>query len=162
MEGAKSQEVEADGVPASELWNIYAGLGFVQLFHKLLPQVLRKVDVVRGDGGVGTVLQVTLASPGDPGAKELTYQEEFVKIDNEKRVKETLAIQGDVLKLGFTKYVTRLEVIEKGPCSSAIRSTLEYEFPDGHPEIEDAANTAPLAAAAQSIVKYVKEQKQAN
>ncbi|CAN6228188.1 unnamed protein product [Urochloa humidicola] len=157
MKGAKSQEVEADGVPASELWGIYAGLGFVQLFHKLLPRVLRKV-------GVGTVLQVTLASPGeDPaGGRELTYQEEFVRIDSEKRVKETLAIQGDVLKLGFTKYVTRLEVIEKGPCSSAIRSTLEYEFPDEHPEIEDAASTAPLAAAAESIVQYVKEQKQAS
>ncbi|RLM74233.1 hypothetical protein C2845_PM15G20340 [Panicum miliaceum] len=160
MKGSKSHEVEADGVPASELWDdIYAGLGFVQLFHKLLPQVLRKVDVVRGDGGVGTVLQVTLVPPGNPAGPEMTYQEEFVKIDHENRVKETLAIEGDVLKLGFTTYVTRLEIIEKGPSSSAIRSALEYEFDDGHPEIEDAASTAPLDAAAEKIAQYLKEQK---
>jgi hypothetical protein len=65
MKGSKSNVVEAAGVPASELWDIYATLRFVQLFHQLLPQVLRKVEVVRGDGGVGTVTQVTVVPPGD-------------------------------------------------------------------------------------------------
>lgn len=102
---------------------------------------------------------VATTSLGNPAGPEMTYQEEFVKIDHENRVKETLAIEGDVLKLGFTRYVTRLEVIEKGPSSSAIRSTLEYEFDDGRPEMEDAASTAPLDAAAEKIAQYLKEQK---
>ncbi|CAL5069717.1 unnamed protein product [Urochloa decumbens] len=159
MKGSKSHEVGADGVTASALWDIYATLRFVQLFHELLPQVLRKVDVARGDGGVGTVIQVTVVPPGNPGAQPMTYQEEFIKIDNENRVKEAVVVAGDILKLGFTKYLTRLEIIEKGPCSSVIRSTIEYEFDDGRPELEDSVSTAPLDAAAEKIVQYLKEQK---
>ncbi|KAG2568410.1 hypothetical protein PVAP13_7NG150100, partial [Panicum virgatum] len=156
MKGSKSHEVEADGVPASDLWDdIYAGLGFVRLFHKLLPQVLRKVDVVRDDGGVGTVLQVTLISPGNPAGPEMNYQEEFVKIDDENCVKETLAIEGNVLKLGFTTYVTQLEITEKGPSSSAIRSTLEYEFDDGHPEMEDAVSFKPILLSAHKLILLI-------
>ncbi|CAO2043537.1 unnamed protein product, partial [Urochloa humidicola] len=147
------------GVTASALWDIYATLRFVELFHELLPQVLRKVEVVRGDGGVGTVTQVTVVPPGNPGGQPMTYQEEFIKIDNKNRVKEAVVVGGDIPKLGFTKYLTRLEIIENGPCSSVIRSTIEYEFDDGRPELEDAVTTAPLDAAAEKIVQYLKEHK---
>jgi hypothetical protein len=60
MKGSKTHELEAD-VPAAELWKIYGTLRFVELVHKLLPQVLYKVEVVSGVGGVGTVIKVTLA-----------------------------------------------------------------------------------------------------
>lgn len=66
--------------------------------------------------------------------------------------------EGDILAIGFTKYVTRFEIVEKGPGSSVIRSTVEYEFDDGRDELEAAASTAPLAAAAETIAKYVKGQ----
>ncbi|CAN6236100.1 unnamed protein product, partial [Urochloa humidicola] len=69
-------------------------------------QVLHQVEVVRGDGGVGTVIKVTLP-PGIPGRH--SYKEEFVKIDNENRVKEAAVIEGDILELGFITYVTRFE-----------------------------------------------------
>ncbi|KAL6838893.1 hypothetical protein ACP4OV_031329 [Aristida adscensionis] len=155
MKGTKCHELEA-AVPASDLWAIYGTLRFVELVHTLLPQVLHKVDVLRGDGGVGTVIQVTFP-PGNPGPQ--SYQEEFVKIDNENLVKEAAAIEGDILAIGFTKYVTRFEITGKGPGSSVIKSTVEYEFDDGHPELEAAASTAPLAVAAERLVQYVKEQK---
>ncbi|XP_062226589.1 norbelladine synthase-like [Phragmites australis] len=154
MKGSKTHELEAN-VPASELWKIYGTLRFVELVHELLPQVLHKVDVVSGNGGVGTVIQVTFP-PGNPGPQR--YKEEFVKIDNENLVKEAAAIEGDILNLGFIKYVTRFEIISKGASSSVIRSTVEYEFDDGRPELEGAASTAPLAAAAERLVQYVKEQ----
>jgi hypothetical protein len=87
-----------------------------------------------------------------------SYSEEFVKIDNENRVKEAAVIEGDLLSLGFITYVTRFQIIEKGPSSSVITSTVEYEYHDGRPELEAAASTAPLAAAAERLVQYVKEQ----
>lgn len=61
--GSKGHELEAD-VPASELWKIYGTLRFVELVHELLPQVLHQVDVVRGDGTVGTVIKVAFP-PGE-------------------------------------------------------------------------------------------------
>jgi hypothetical protein len=67
--------------------------------------------------------------------------------------------EGDLLDVvGFTSYVTRFEIIEKGPSSCVIKSTVEYEFDDGRTELEAAASTAPLAAAAETMVQYVKEQ----
>lgn len=101
-------------------------------------------------------------SVGNPGGQPMTYQEEFTKIDNENRLREALVVAGDILKLGFTKYLTRLEIIAKGPCSSVIRSTIEYEFDEGqHPDLEDAVSTAPLDAAAEAIVQYLREQRAA-
>jgi hypothetical protein len=97
-----------------------------------------------------------LLGTGNPGPQ--SYEEEFVKIDNESRVKEAAVIKGDILDLGFTTYVTRFEIVEKGPGSTVIRSTVEYEYDDGRPELEAVASTAPLAAAAERLVQYVKEQ----
>ncbi|RLM73233.1 hypothetical protein C2845_PM15G20350 [Panicum miliaceum] len=87
-----------------------------------------------------------------------SYKEEFVRIDDGNRVKEAAVIEGDILNLGFTAYVTRFEIVEKGPGASVIRSTVEYEYDDGRPELEAAASTAPLAAAAERLVQYVKDQ----
>ncbi|GJN26568.1 hypothetical protein PR202_gb14509 [Eleusine coracana subsp. coracana] len=108
MKASKSHELVTD-VPASEQWNIYGTLRFVQLLHQLLPHVLQNVEVIRGDGGVGTVIQ------------------------------EAPTIKGDILNLGFIKYVTQLEIIAKGSSSSVIKSTVEYEFYDKCPELEAMA-----------------------
>jgi len=58
MRRSKTHEFETD-VPASELWEVYGTLRASELLHQLLPQVLAKVELVSGDGGVGTVLQLT-------------------------------------------------------------------------------------------------------
>ena len=50
MKGSKVHECETD-VPASELWAIYGTLRATEL----LPPLLAKVDLVSGDGGVGTI-----------------------------------------------------------------------------------------------------------
>ncbi|OEL13747.1 hypothetical protein BAE44_0025235 [Dichanthelium oligosanthes] len=148
--GSKSHKVEADGVPASELWDVYATLRFVCSCF---------MSCSRRSSARSRSSAATAASAPSPRSQSL-HQEEFVKIDNENRVKEAVVVAGDILKLVFTSYLTRLEIIEKGrPCYSVIRSTIEYEYDDGHPELEDAASTAPLDAAAEKIVQYLKEQK---
>ena len=103
---------------------------------ELLPHVLAKVELVSGDGGVGTILQLTFP-PGIPGLQ--SYKEKFVKLDNENYIKETETIEGDILKLGFLYYMIRFEIIGKGTTCSVIRSTIEYEIDDGHPELESMA-----------------------
>lgn len=108
------------------------------------------------DDADDTVWPPPLCWAGNPGPQSY---EEFVKIDDESRVKEAAAIEGDILDLGFITYLTRFEIVEKGPGTSVIRSTVEYEYDDGRPELEAAASTAPLAAAAERFVQYVKEQK---
>jgi hypothetical protein len=40
-----------------------------------------------------------------------------------------------------------------------IRSTIEYEIDEAHPELEAMVSTAPLAATAEKFAGYVKAQK---
>lgn len=94
---------------------------------------------------------------GIPGLE--SYKEKFTKVDNENYIKEAEAIEGDILKLGFLSYMIRFEIIAKGPNSSVIRSTVEYEIDDAHPELEAMASTAPLAATAEKFAEHAKEKK---
>jgi len=94
---------------------------------------------------------------GIPGLQ--SYKEKFIKVDNDNFIKEAEAIDGDILKLGFLAYMIRFEVISKGPNSSVIRSTIEYEIDDAHPEVEAMVSTAHLAAAAVKFSEHAKEKK---
>lgn len=94
---------------------------------------------------------------GIPGLE--SYKEKFTKVDNENYIKEAQAIGGDILKLGFLSYMVRFEVIAKGPDLSVIRSTVEYEVDDAHPELEAMVSTAPLAATAEKFSEHAKEKK---
>ncbi|TVU11010.1 hypothetical protein EJB05_44570, partial [Eragrostis curvula] len=155
MKGSKVHELEAD-VPASDLWAIYGTLRAAELMPELLPHVLAKVELVSGDGGVGTILELTFP-PGIPGLQ--SYKEKFTKVDNENYVKETETVEGDLLKLGFLAYRIRFEVIAKGPSLSVVRTTIEYEIDDARPELEAMVSTEPLAAAAEKFAEYAKEKK---
>ncbi|KAG2633855.1 norbelladine synthase-like [Panicum virgatum] len=155
MKGSTVHEHETD-VSASDLWAIYGTLRAAELLAELLPQVLAKVEVISGDGGVGTILQLTYP-PGIPGLE--SYKEKFIKVDNENYIKEAQVIDGDILKLGFLSYMVRFEVIAKGPDSSVIRSTVEYEIDEAHPELEAMVSPAPFAAIAEKFSEYTKEKK---
>ncbi|CAD6256832.1 unnamed protein product [Miscanthus lutarioriparius] len=155
MKGSKVHEHETD-VPVSELWAIYGSLLAAKLLPELLPHVLAKVELVSGEGGVGTILKI-IFPPGIPGLQ--SYTEKFIKVDNENYIKEVKAVEGDILKLGFMYYMVRLEIISKGPNSSVIRSTIEYEVDDAHPELEPMVGIAVLAAAAEKFSEHAKENK---
>lgn len=87
------------------------------------------------------------------------FKEQFIKVDNINYIKESVVIDGDILKIGFLYYMYRFEIVEKGASSSLIRSTIEYEIDDGHPELEAMVSTSRLAAAAERFSEYIKEQK---
>jgi hypothetical protein len=72
MRGSQSHELETD-IPASELWEVYGTLRASELLPELLPEVLAKVDVDSGDGGVGTILQLTFA-PGEIDSETTLHQ----------------------------------------------------------------------------------------
>ena len=94
---------------------------------------------------------------GIPGLE--SYKEEFTKVDNENYVKEATVIDGDLLKLGFLFYMIRIEVIAKGPGSSVVRTTVEYEIDDAHTELEAVARAAPFGVIAVKLSEHAKEKK---
>uniref|UniRef100_A0A5B6YX15 Bet v I/Major latex protein domain-containing protein n=1 Tax=Davidia involucrata TaxID=16924 RepID=A0A5B6YX15_DAVIN len=155
MQGQLSEETEVR-VPAGMVWDVYKGLELGKLVDQLLPDVLGRVEVIQGDGGVGTVVKLTFPE-GTPGVSYL--KERFTKIDEEKRVKETEIIEGGFLELGFHLYRVRLEIIEKDGESSIIRSTVEYEVDEEHADNASLVSTKALGIMAQVIGSYLADNK---
>ncbi|GAB2227523.1 hypothetical protein Droror1_Dr00009345 [Drosera rotundifolia] len=123
LSGQLSHELEIN-VPPSKAWELYARFQLGKLAEAKLPNI-EKIIVVEGDGGVGTVLEITYTPVPQVS---LIYKEKFTKIDTEKRVKETEVIEGGYLDVGFTLYRVRFEVLTKegDANSSIVRSTIEY------------------------------------
>ncbi|GLT50449.1 hypothetical protein SLA2020_239350 [Shorea laevis] len=146
MFGQVSHELEVIGVPVSVAWELYGTPRFSKLIQEGLKDVIHRLELVEGDGGVGTIIKLDLVPGVIPG---ITWYKEFTKIDNEKRVKETEDVEGGYLDLGFTLYRVRFEVIEKENDSCIIKSTVEYDIKE-----EAAANASiitiqPLAKIAE-------------
>ncbi|OWM63475.1 S-norcoclaurine synthase 2-like [Punica granatum] len=125
MFGEMSHEMEVE-VPASEAWDLFGTLRIGKLVVNL-KHLFQSVELVDGDGGVGTILELTFA-PGIPGLT--SYKEKFTKIDNENRIKETEVVEGGLLDMGFTLYRIHFQVFEKGEASCSVKSTIEYELPN--------------------------------
>ncbi|GMY06357.1 S-norcoclaurine synthase 2-like [Fagus crenata] len=113
---------------------------------------VEKIEVIEGDGGAGTIIQLTFA-PGTAGFSGC--KEKFTKVDNEKRLKETELIEGGQLELGFTLYRDRFEVIEKGEDSCIIRSTIEYEVKEDAAANASLVSIEPLANVAELAKNYL-------
>jgi hypothetical protein len=61
MVGQVSHKVDVN-VAASEAWEIYGTLRLTKVVEEALSGINEKVEVVEGDGGVGTVLKLTFAT----------------------------------------------------------------------------------------------------
>ncbi|KAG8381674.1 hypothetical protein BUALT_Bualt06G0146100 [Buddleja alternifolia] len=141
MYGMVSHEIEVN-VAASEAWKLYGTLQLAKIVGEGgLPDLITKVDVVQGDGGVGTILHLFFTS----GMMISSYKEKYTVVDDEKRVKEAEVVEGGYLDLGFTLYRVRFEIIEKedeeNKCIT--KSTIEYEVKE---EAAAAANASSLVS----------------
>jgi hypothetical protein len=103
---------------------------------------------------IRSAIHVAIGAPG-PG----THKEVFTKIDNENYIKEATVVEGGFLDLGFKKFMFRLEIMAKEENASLIRSSIEYEVDDEHKSNASLVSTGALAAIAEAITKYIKEQK---
>lgn len=155
MFGTISEEIEV-AVPASEAWKVYGTLLLAKVVVKELPHVLHKVDVIEGDGGIGTVLKLP------PGTPMFTYsKEKFSVVDDENRVKVALVVEGGLLDHGFTFFQVRFDIIEKDETTCITSATIEYELKE-----EAAANVSfvsiqTFVTIMEAVAKYLTQQKDA-
>lgn len=155
MFGTISEEIEV-AVPASEAWKVYGTLQLANIVVKELPHVLHKVDVIEGDGGTGTVLKLTFP----PGTPLFTYSKErFTVVDDEKKVKVALVVEGGILDHGFTFFQVRFDVIEKSETTCITKATIEYEVKE-----EAAANVSfvsiqTFVTIMEAVAMYLTQQK---
>ncbi|KAL0918193.1 hypothetical protein M5K25_010187 [Dendrobium thyrsiflorum] len=155
IKGFLYHELEVD-VSADDLWEIYGTIRLAKVVVEMIPHVILKVEVEEGDGGVGTIIR-TSYPPGSSGPKY--SKQKFVKVDNEKHVKEIKVIEGGLIELGFSSYLIHFEIIEKEKSISIIKSSILYELKDDHIDVISLASIVPSVHVANTVVKHIKESK---
>ncbi|KAK3035490.1 hypothetical protein RJ639_033949 [Escallonia herrerae] len=146
MHGTFSDGIEVN-VPAHEAWELYGTLKITHVTH-----TFDKIEVVKGDGGVGTVLKLTLPAGTTVFS---SYEEKYTKIDDAKMIKEAEVISGGYLDLGFILYRTRFEIVETGKTSCITKTTIEYDVNE-----EDVANCTyvsilPMICMMKDVATYL-------
>ncbi|KAI6699400.1 hypothetical protein NL676_013724 [Syzygium grande] len=148
MFGQLSHETEVK-VGASKAWELYGTIKLALMVKEHLRDAVLQLDILEGDGGVGTVIKLVLAGG-------LSYKEKFTKVDHEHRVKETEMIEGGLLDMGFSLYRVRLEVIgkeEEELC--VIKSIVEYEAADDASVDVSIISVKPFADIAEVAKKLL-------
>ncbi|PIA58614.1 hypothetical protein AQUCO_00500508v1 [Aquilegia coerulea] len=152
MVGQVENELEVK-VPAAVLWEIYKGLELGRLGSRLVPEFFERVEVVEGDGSVGTILKIVFPE----GSLVPYHKEKFTVIDNEKRLKVAEIIEGGFLNLGFCLYRVLLQIIEKDPESSIIKSVIQFEVEPGSEADTSLITITAMQLVAEAIGKYLTE-----
>ncbi|KAL8058660.1 hypothetical protein ABFX02_03G034200 [Erythranthe guttata] len=151
MFGTVSDSMEVK-VPASEAWKLYGTLELAKIVPEALPNMVSKIDVVQGEGGVGTILELFFL----PGRKDMTsYKEKCTVVDDEKRVKETEVLEGGFLDLGFNLYRVRYEVIEKEENVCVTRVTIEYEVREEFTANVALVSIQPIVVIMEAVARHL-------
>ncbi|KAL5834652.1 hypothetical protein ACOSQ4_014149 [Xanthoceras sorbifolium] len=153
--GQLSHELEVN-VAASQAWELFGTLKLAKLVEEELKSSIQKIELLEGDGGVGTVLNLVFV-PGT--ASSGGYKEKFTKVDNEKRVKEAEIIEGGYLEFGFSLYRVRFEIIEKEKELCIIKSVLEYQVKDEMAANASFATIQPFVDIAEIAKNYLLKHK---
>ncbi|KAL0403336.1 UNVERIFIED_CONTAM: hypothetical protein Sradi_1974400 [Sesamum radiatum] len=151
MEGCVSREIEVN-VSATEIWKAYGSLLLAQIGVDAFPDKYSGFKVLQGDGYAGTIIQVFFA-PGVEGPP--WYKEEFLVVDDVKRVKVGKFIEGGVLEQGFKSYVVTLEAIEEGKKECIMKGSIEYELYDEAALPLVTSSIEGLLALMKAVADYV-------
>ncbi|MCL7048111.1 hypothetical protein MKW94_013223 [Papaver nudicaule] len=149
-------EMDVVGASADEIWSVFGSNDAPKIFLQLLPGVFEKIEILKGNGGVGSILRIVYPK----GTVPLTNKEKFVTIDNRRRLKEVLQTEGGYLAMGATFYMETFQIFPKGHNSCTIKSMVRYEVPE-----KLASNVSPIISVeflltmAKVATKYVIENK---
>ncbi|KAK3029651.1 hypothetical protein RJ639_037968 [Escallonia herrerae] len=161
MHGTLSDGHEVN-VPAQEAWQIYGTLQITHVTH-----TFDKIEVLQGDGGVGTTLKLTLPAGNlslesyvliETGTTVFSsYEEMYTKVDDEKMIKEAEVISGGYFDLGFTLYRTRFEIIETSKTSCIPKTTIEYDVNEEEVANFTYVSILPMISMMKDIATYLLE-----
>ncbi|CAN4084445.1 unnamed protein product [Withania somnifera] len=149
MLGKYSEEIQINAA-ASEVWNLYGTNEFAKFVVEKLPHIVEKAELIEGNGGCGTIVQVSL--PGNA-----PYKEKFVLVDDEKKVKEVEIVEGGYLDVGFTFYGIKFEVIKKDDNSSFLKLTIDFETKEVDKIQLTIANLQALLVIIKASAEYLEK-----
>ncbi|KAI3860075.1 hypothetical protein MKW92_028025 [Papaver armeniacum] len=136
---------------ADDVWGVIGAKDAPQFFMNALPGMFEKIEILEGDGGVGTVLLIVYPE----GSVPLTNEEKFVTMDDCKRLKEILQTKGGYLDMGVTYYMETFKIRECGN-SCIIQSIVEYKAPEEvAAKVSSLISVEGLLVMAKIVAKHV-------
>ncbi|XP_054817185.1 phytohormone-binding protein CSBP-like [Prosopis cineraria] len=120
---------------------------FIVIVPKVLPQHVKDVQVLEGDGGLGTVLNFNFCSDASTGS----YQKERIsELDWSSYEIGLEVIEGGHLNRGFSFYKTSFLLAAKGPDQTEVNVKISYEA-----ENEDVKSAEPTLFYIRSLENYL-------
>ncbi|XP_022929441.1 phytohormone-binding protein-like [Cucurbita moschata] len=130
------------GVEIETLWKALAkDLRFI--IPQLMPGTVEKIELLHGDGGVGSILLFHLVHKEEAMRSQ---KERIVEVDETKHELVIEVLEGNVLKRGFSSFETTFKLSSLSEKESLVDIKVAYETEkDGEDEQArmDAIATAP-------------------
>ncbi|XP_028779866.1 phytohormone-binding protein CSBP-like [Neltuma alba] len=137
----KTQTVVSVGLQI--LWRALSK-DFIVIAPKVLPQIVKDVQVLEGDGGLGTILVFNFCSEG-------SYQKERItELDLSSHEIGLEVIEGGHLDRGFSFYKTTFQLCAKGEDQTEVNVKISYES-----EKEDLKSAEPTLFYLSCLQKYL-------
>ncbi|XP_073155037.1 major allergen Pru av 1-like [Henckelia pumila] len=115
----------SSSIPAPKLFKAFI-LDGDNLIPKVMPQAIKSVETLQGDGGPGTIKLITFGE----GSQFKSVKHRIDEVDKEKEVYKYTVIEGDALKgiIDSISYVVKIEASENG--GSVCKTTSHYHVKD--------------------------------
>ncbi|KAH7675831.1 Bet v1-like protein [Dioscorea alata] len=138
-----AQRIEAQiqvEVGVEILWRTFAE-EFRVTWPKVVPDIVVNVEVVEGDGGLGSLLFLQFK----PGGPTVPYQKtKIVELDSTKHKLGLEVVEGGHLSNGFSKYVTFFKLTSNGERETQVDVAVECEPVAEEADLQEKTTKFPL------------------
>ncbi|KAJ4726247.1 Major allergen Bet v 1 [Melia azedarach] len=132
------------GVSVESLWKALA-LDMRFIIPSVVPNLVKEVQIIEGDGSLGTVLLFNFAS----GVPHMSYQKEkIVELDDSLHRISLQVVEGGHLNLGFSSYTTTFQLTASGEQETSVDIIVAYES-----QAEETANPLKTIASSLGFIK---------
>ncbi|XP_062079672.1 phytohormone-binding protein-like [Humulus lupulus] len=140
----KAQAKVAVGI--KRLWNALTK-GLRSVVPKAAPNLVSHVEVIEGDGGLGTVFLFNFCS----GVSTMRYQKEkIVELDESQHQITLEVLEGGHLNIGFSSYKTTFQLIADEEEKTQINIKVSYES-----EMEENTSPSKTTASALAFISFL-------
>ncbi|KAI9093382.1 hypothetical protein K1719_027396 [Acacia pycnantha] len=142
-----------------KLWQILSNPNeFVAIAPNIVPEQIKEMQVIEGDGGVGTIILTTPWSilPGSAGA---SYQEKITELDAAAHEIAFEYVEGGFMDRGFSYLKTNMKLCAKGENKTEVNVKITYESYIDEESTHRLSKTAVSSALnfLSSLGKYLSE-----
>ncbi|GLJ33408.1 hypothetical protein SUGI_0672380 [Cryptomeria japonica] len=109
-------------VSANALWKCLSK-DLANLLPKLVPKLISGVEILDGDGGLGSVLIMRFQSD----AGDSYQKEKIVEMDDVNLTMANEVLEGGYKQMGFSYFKTRFQLKEISASLTSAECTVEYE-----------------------------------